>query len=201
VNRLAGGGIELKPGVAFCFRRFHELIEDMTRGAWVRFVRRVRANRAVLGEAKDLDEFLFGSERVDLSGYAPILRKVQEDRCFYCDGKLADAADVDHFIPWARYPVDLGHNFVLSHQRCNNAKRDQLAATDHLERWCRRNEEHGTGLAADFDEHVLPNDVAASQRITRWAYAQAEATATPVWIAKGRYETLDQRWRALPGMA
>jgi hypothetical protein len=35
---------------------------------------------------------------------------------------------VDHFIPWSRYPADLGHNFVLAHDRCINAKSDYLAA-------------------------------------------------------------------------
>lgn len=59
--------IELRPGVAFCFRRFHGLIDDLVRGAWVRFVRSLNDNQALLGEIADIDEVLFGSERADLS--------------------------------------------------------------------------------------------------------------------------------------
>ena len=39
-----------------------------------------------------------------------------------------DAGAVDHFIPWRRYPLDLGHNFVLAHSACNSSKGDRLAA-------------------------------------------------------------------------
>jgi hypothetical protein len=55
------GSIELKPGVMFCMRRFHELITDFVRGAWLRYVRRF--NGQVLGAPIDLDQFLFGAER------------------------------------------------------------------------------------------------------------------------------------------
>ena len=33
-------------------------------------------------------------------------------------------AHIDHFIPWPRYPIDLGHNFVLAHAGCSSAKAD-----------------------------------------------------------------------------
>src|SRR4051812_24315384 len=117
----------------------------MVRGAWVRYVRRVKANQPLLGQAKDLDEFLFGSGRSDLSAFRPVLHQVQSGECFYCERSLVGPGEVDHFIPWARYPVDLGHNFVLAHDGCNNAKTD-LLAVDHLEHWCLRNEEHGEHL-------------------------------------------------------
>lgn len=41
--------------------------------------------------------------------------KVQAGRCFYCRRPMGDGLAVDHFIPWPRYPRDLGHNFVLTH--------------------------------------------------------------------------------------
>jgi hypothetical protein len=58
-----GGGrvIELRPGVAYCLRKFHALVSDQVRGAWLRYVR--RQNLGLLGETADLNEFLFGSER------------------------------------------------------------------------------------------------------------------------------------------
>lgn len=34
-NTGTGRTIELRPGVAFCFRKFHALVADLVRGAWV----------------------------------------------------------------------------------------------------------------------------------------------------------------------
>ena len=39
-NRGRGTTIELRPGVAYCLRRFYGLISDLVRGAWIRYVRR-----------------------------------------------------------------------------------------------------------------------------------------------------------------
>ena len=82
-NRGRGDSIQLRPGVMFCLRRFHELVTDLVRGAWVRYVRRF--NGQVLGESSDLDQFLFGAERAPLDKCLPILREVQEARCLYCE--------------------------------------------------------------------------------------------------------------------
>ena len=87
-----------------------------------------RMNR--LPEA-ELERFLFGWERIPLDPVRRPLRELQENRCFYCDGRMAGAADVDHFIPWSRYPDDTLDNLVAAHPRCNNSKRDFLAAVDH----------------------------------------------------------------------
>ncbi len=40
--------------------------------------------------------------------------EIQEGRCFYCERRLGGAPHVDHLVPWSRYPVDLGHNFVVA---------------------------------------------------------------------------------------
>src|SRR5207249_557923 len=120
-NTETGKAIELRPGVAFCFRKFHGIISDLVRGAWLRYVR--QQNLDILGETTDLDEFLFGSERASLAAVRPVLLDLQHGRCFYCRNSLTAAnTHVDHFIPWARYPVDLGHNFVLADDRCNTKK-------------------------------------------------------------------------------
>src|ERR1035441_4462807 len=50
-----------------------------------------------------------------------------------CGRPLTPAAThVDHFIAWKRYPVDLGHNFVLANSRCNSQKRHRPPACEHL---------------------------------------------------------------------
>ncbi len=143
-NQRTGSTITLRPGVAFRLRRFHELISELVRGAWVSYVR--EQNTMVLGTNTDLGEFLFGSERSDLSAVRPILVNLQSDSCFYCQTPFRGPSHVDHFVPWALYPVDLGHNFVLAHAACNSAKGSRLAACSHLERWLRRNLDYGAEL-------------------------------------------------------
>jgi hypothetical protein len=115
-NLDCGGMITLKPGVQYCLRAFYPLILDLVRGAWLRFVR--NQNAGVLGEHAELGGFLFGTGRVSLAVYVPILQELQRGNCFYCGRMVRADVDVDHFIPWARYPVDLSHNFVLAHSTC-----------------------------------------------------------------------------------
>ena len=85
-NTGVGNTLTLRPGVAFCFRKFHPLISDLVRGAWGRLVR--QQNLEVLGETADLNEFLFGSERAALAVERPDLLDLQRGRCFYCHAHL-----------------------------------------------------------------------------------------------------------------
>ena len=42
--------------------------------------------------------------------------------------------------PWSRYPIDLGHNFVLAHAGCNGAKAYHTRRQAmRLGRWVERN--------------------------------------------------------------
>jgi hypothetical protein len=193
--------IVLKPGVACCFRRFHSLLQDLVQGAWIRFVRGVPKNRDLVGETHELGEFLFGSERSSLAVFEPVLRDAQAGRCFYCGRAIGREAAVDHFIPWSRYPLDLGHNLVLADVTCNSRKRDLLPAFEHLERWCERNVERGTELSERFDGKGLLHDLHASRQVARWAYAQAEDVGAQVWQRRDELVPLDERWRSLPGLA
>jgi hypothetical protein len=193
--------IVLKEGVAYCLRRFHPLIQDLVQGAWARFVRSVPENGALLGAATELSDFLFGSERASLAAFHPILRELQAGRCFYCHRPAGRAAEVDHFIPWSRYAMDLGHNFVLADAECNARKKDLLPCEEHLESWCERNAAHGSELASRFDEKGLLHDLGASLHVTRWAYAQAEASGAQVWRQKGELVALGPGWRWLTGLA
>jgi hypothetical protein len=49
-NRGMGITIKLRPGVAFCLRKFHALISDLVRGSWARYVR--QQNPAIIGEVR-----------------------------------------------------------------------------------------------------------------------------------------------------
>ena len=193
-NAMCGDSIRLKPGVMFCFRIFHTFITDMVRGAWIRYVRRY--NRDQLGHPTDLDEFLFGSERVPLTSFVPILRDLQSACCFYCGTEIRRNEDhVDHFIPWVTYPVNLGHNFVLCDSRCNNAKSDHLAAFGHLEHWNLRNKDFGLHLSAEFDRISAVHDINASQTIAARAYNRASAASAETFLSRGMFERLPADWR------
>jgi hypothetical protein len=157
-ERLVEGGIILRSGVSACFCAQFNIVRALVQTAWLAFVQQLPANRAVLGSTTDLAQFLFGSERSGLTVIAAGLRDLQQGTCFYCGGVLREASAVDHFIPWSRYPLDLGHNFVLAHAACNNDKRDMLAATDHLERWIRRNDAEDKALIQVFSAARFPFD-------------------------------------------
>ncbi len=179
-----GTNIELKEGVAYCLRRYYQLIADLVRGAWVRYIR--KHNRDVLGTTSDLNEFLFGSERSSLAEYRQLLTDIQKGICFYCHRKLnSDSGQIDHFIPWTRYPHDLGHNFVLAHATCNNSKSDLIASERYLEAWVGRNEDHQRAMAEYFTTSGLMHDLLTSNRITRWAYERTHSSGGLTWSGKG----------------
>ena len=195
-NTGHGHDIRLKPGVMFCLRRFHGFVHDLAKARWVTFVRERRQNREHLGEAVDLSKFMFGAPRTDLAVYRPVLIDIQKRHCFYCSREL-NTSEVDHFIPWSRYGNDLGHNFVLACRECNNDKRDLLASERHLERWVRRNDDHGDTLREYFVEHQVDHEAGTSRMITRWAYGQAAMANARVWESKKATAALIGRWDSL----
>ena len=190
-----GHEVLLKEGVCYCLRLFYGLVHELVRGAWLRFVRGVSENRMLLGDATDLSDFMFGSSRAALDVYRPVLTEYQGGKCFYCLRALKDRTDVDHFIPWSRYPVDFGHNFVLAHGSCNTKKSDRLAAVEHLERWCERTIKHGRDLARAFQERNIVHDENASWQVTAWAYGQAQAAGSLLWLHGDEMVSLSPSWR------
>jgi hypothetical protein len=191
-----GNTITLRPGIAYCLREFHGQIQNMVQGAWAREIRRMRQNAPIVGESADLQEFLFGSERTSLGVYVPLLRDLQDDRCFYCKHALRSRGEVDHFVPWARYPLDLGHNFVLAHRQCNNDKRDVLAGTPHLQRWVERNHTRDGEIRSYLSENDLVDNVATVESIAVWAYDLTERGGGAVWMAKDEtLMRLGPEWR------
>ena len=107
---------------------------------------------------------------------------------------------VDHFIPWSRYPVDLGHNCVLAHARpCNAKKSDRIPAVEHLDSWVKRNGELGKTLAAEFDRHQIIHDLPTSFKVAKWAYSQIESSGGLTWQRGDELIRLDPAWRRLLG--
>lgn len=192
--------IRLLPGVPLAFRNFHGLVTNLVRGAWVARVQHMPGNRKVLGDTASLEAFLFGTDRASLAPWREILQDHQSGRCFYCRSRVTGTGALDHFIPWSRYPVDLGHNFVFSHSKCNLAKRQYLAHPDHLRRWRDENLDRGDILAAAFDAARLPHDIERSRHITAWAYRQGELAGAHAWVEGSHVSALGSAWRSALGV-
>ena len=131
--------LRLRPAVADHLIRLAGLLRPLVQRLWIEHV--VALNRAALprlAEESDLEAFLFGATRTGLGPIKNDLRELQNNACFYCLKSLSAAADVDHFLPWARHPDNGIYNLVAAHPRCNNRKRDFLAAAPHVQAWTRR---------------------------------------------------------------
>ena len=81
--------------------------------------------------------------------------------------------------------MDLAHNFVLADSRCNNQNRDRLPACDHLAAWTERNARYGAQLGDALGRHGIVGELAPSNRVAQWAYAQTEAARGLTWL-RGR---------------
>ena len=106
-----------------------------------------------LAEAR-LEQFLFGAPREAIAHLAEPLLELQGGNCFYCGRRVRQRRQVDHFVPWSRHPDDGLDNLVVTDAACNGAKRDHLAAAEHVERWAERNQQRELELAqiADFKQ-------------------------------------------------
>ncbi|MFQ5830505.1 MAG: HNH endonuclease [Candidatus Methylomirabilia bacterium] len=139
--------ILLRPGVAHDLVQLNRLLRPLIHRKWALKV--AQMNRL---EESRLEEFLFGVDRIPTDAVRPGLQQIQHNSCFYCGDLLRRATgwrpEVDHFIPWARYPDNGIENLVVSHERCNHYKRDFLAADEHVARW-RVRFERGSPLASD----------------------------------------------------
>ena len=162
--------VYLRPTVARELVRLAPLVRPLVERLWA--ARITVYNRLPEGR---LDEFLFRRARLDAVRLRLALFELQDGRCFYTDRPLRPAdADVDHFIPWSRSPINAVENLVVTDRRVNNNKRDHLAAADHVGRWRVRNRVHCDDLAR----------VAAANR---W-----ESAPTPtVGVARALYFALD----------
>lgn len=189
-ERPGRGVVVLKPNVAYCLRRFHPLVQQLARNHWVGHVKANRRNHGILGDAGDLEDFLFGISRQSLAIIGAGLRKLDGPRCFYC-GQGLHEGHVDHFVPFALYPRDLAHNFVLAHPQCNRSKSDSLAGKGHLVRWLERLTVRSPQLSEIGAVAGLVTDGEAAHRVAAWGYANAHAAQGRAWVKASIYEAID----------
>lgn len=184
------GSVRLKAGVAYCLRRFYPLVQQLSRAHWIEHIKSNRRNHGVLGDAGDLEDFLFSTSRQSLAIIGAGLRKLDGCRCFYCGNELNDA-DVDHFMPFSLYPRDLAHNFVIAHSACNRSKSATLAARPHLERWLERLQKNAADLTDIGVTAGVVADVATTKRVAAWGYSNSHASGGYAWLAATQYELVD----------
>jgi 5-methylcytosine-specific restriction endonuclease McrA len=137
----------LLPGVGRYLLQLNGLLRPLIHRRWAAMVARLNRH-----DDARLEEFLFGAERVPTAKIRAALWLLQDRTCFYCDRRLdLDRSEVDHFIPWARYPDNGLDNLVVVDDRCNRDKRAFLAAAPHVARWVPRLES-GSSTCSRLDE-------------------------------------------------
>lgn len=179
----------LRPGVGEHLVRLNGLLRPFLHREWAR---KVAAMNAL--PQSQLDEFLFGAARVPLDPVRAPLLTLQGGKCFYCDESLrqhAKGIDVDHFIPWARYPDNGIHNLVVAHAPCNQRKRDFLAAAPHVEHWSERARILGDNLDAVAEEIGWARDRDRSQSVAIAIYSRLPDDAQ-LWTRGTEFVPLDR---------
>ena len=177
--------IRLLPSVGDHLAVLNGLLRPLIHRAWSSMVAQLNQ----LDESK-LERFLFRADRIDLSAVRPALADMQDDRCFYCESKLRHSHDVDHFVPWARYPDNGIENLVVSDKRCNQSKRDFLAATDHVRKWRRRNESCASDLGALTKKIGWECHREETLGMARGIYLRLRAGAR-LWVCGQEFQPLD----------
>jgi len=194
------GNIRLKGGVASNLRRFHAIIVRLTQSEWMHFIQALPGNSQLLGPTSDLGQFLFGADRSVLLRMSGPLADAQKGECLYCRRRV-DSGEIDHFVPWSRYPRDLAHNLVLAHKECNRHKSDLLAAEAHLDQWLQRNQAQGDAISEAARGANIIVDLAGTVNVAGWAYAHGASLHAATWVRGDDVEPLSGRWQSLLAVA
>lgn len=182
-----GGLIRFRPGTGDHLLRLAPLLRPLVELHWTRMVARI--NRINL-EDERLHDHLFGTERALFpAALRAALTDLQGGRCFYCREPLPNRAQVDHFIPWSRWPNDAVENLVVA-DACNTYKRDYLPALVHVDAWARRFSAGGNELAALATAARWQSEPARSLALARSCYAHLPA-GTPLWAGREHFTVDD----------
>lgn len=187
--------ITLKPGISFCFRTFYEFITSMVQQKWIFYIRKYNVD--IIGDGIDLKDFLFGQKRTNLTPLREILYDLQKGKCFYTGRTLTGSSQVDHFIPWSRYPTDLGHNFVLACSEANRQKSDHIAYEEHLKKWVEFHHEQGANLISSFELINFQYNRKNSLQIAEWAYGNLSRSQAQVWVNGKTLCHLTSQWKSI----
>ena len=110
----------------------------------------------------ELRAHLFGSERVGFpKKLVAGLSEIQAGKCFYCSSSIANGAQVDHFIPWSKFPNDSIDNLVIACRKCNGKKSDHLCIPQFAGRWLDRPGEDLSRIATGSKWESAPDKTRA----------------------------------------
>ncbi len=184
-----GGIVRFRPGASDQLLRLAPLLRPLIELHWVRMVASLNGLDV---EGDRLHEHLFGANRVAFpQALRSGLLELQDGRCFYCDERLRTRVDVDHFIPWSRWPNDAIENLVLA-DACNGHKRDHLAAADHATRWATRLVEQRSDLDELANAARWLSEPDRTRAIGRSTYFHLPE-GTPLWLLAGSFSDDDPR--------
>jgi 5-methylcytosine-specific restriction endonuclease McrA len=138
-----------------------------------------------------LAQFLFGVDRASLTAVREPLRELAAGRCFYCGDRVRTQFEVDHFIPWARYPDNGLENLVVADPGCNRRKLDHLAAGDHVQTWLDRAENDATQVEVIAEANHWERHPARTLGVARSVYLRLPPGAM-LWQAGRRFVPLDR---------
>jgi 5-methylcytosine-specific restriction endonuclease McrA len=183
--------IVLRPRVGEWLVRLAPLLRPAIQTKWADLVARRNTD---LVDQRQLNEFLFGAQRINLTPIRQSLIDLQAGCCFYCGGSLQNTAQVDHFLPWSRHPLNLLDNLVVADARCNAKKSASLAALDHLEAWVARSEPQSPAsemLETIATEVSWPRNGNRTRSVARALYLWLPETAR-LWHHSDAFEQFDR---------
>ena len=187
LHATGGGVVRFRPRASDELLRLAPLLRPLIELHWVRMV---AALNGLDLESERLRSHLFGATRTGFpTALRSGLRELQDGRCFYCDERLRSRVEVDHFIPWSRWPNDAVENLVLA-DACNNHKRDHLAAGEHARRWAQRLVAGGADLTTLAGSAAWSSEPERSLSIGRSSYFHLP-DGTPLWVLGSTFEADD----------
>jgi 5-methylcytosine-specific restriction endonuclease McrA len=196
VRRYQDGGgdfdnrLMLRPAVGRYLHQLNGLLRPLLHRRWAAMVARLNAH-----DDTRLEDFLFGSERVPTLEIRRDLWLAGDRRCFYCQDPADLArAQVDHFVPWARYPDDGLDNLVISDLRRNAEKRAFLAAARHVARWAGRLDAGspvGTRLSEIAEAHRWERHTGRTLSVARAIYLGLPDDAE-LWLRRREFVGVDR---------
>ena len=166
--------------------RLAPFVRPLVQREWAKLVARVNK----LPEAR-LEKFLFGGRREAIAHLVRPLLQLQGGSCFYCRKQISGRRQVDHFVPWSRHPDDGLDNLVVTHSSCNGAKRDHLAAAEHVERWTERIRERKVEIAQIANLEEWPHEPSRTLGIARSIYLRLPPSAL-LWRIEDRFVPADE---------
>ncbi len=176
--------LKLKSGVAKGLIALNGLLRPLIRREWLRLLQRFNGE-----PEQDLERFLFDRERNSLAPIRDPLAELQGGRCFFCDGRLSIKSEVDHFIPWSRFPTNVVENLVVAHDQCNRSKLDFLASAGHVTRWSNHLIRHRLDLESLGTMRAIGTAHDQTRGIAAATYLQLPEHAL-LWVRKDEFEPL-----------